>query len=475
MCVKRLAPWTMVVFLAVVSLGAGGSDLRLIEAAKKPDSVAVRALLKQKVDVNAREGDGATALHWAAHWDDLETAGLLIAAGANVNAADENGGTPLWVACTDAGPAMVDRLLKAGANPNLAPLSGATPLMAATRAGNLDAVKALLVHGADVNAAEHGREQTALMWATAERHPKVVEALVEAGAHINARSGVRPLVVNTGAEYETKGVIEIQQGGYTPLLFAAQQGDIASARFLLAAGANVNDVAPAGVSALVLAAHSGQEEFGIFLVDKGADPNAAGAGYTALDAAILRREGKLVKALLAHGANPNAPLLKATPARRASVDYALGPQMVGATPFWLAARYAEPDAMRALAAGGADTRFVVQDGTTALMAPLTVRIFGADDDGATGGGPPLTERMILDAMTAAAELGVDLNASNTTGATALHLAVAKEFTTVVQFLAGKGADLNVKDKKGRTPLASALASKTGASMADLLRKLGATE
>jgi uncharacterized protein len=472
----------LLAFAVMGIIAAGSPDQRLLDAAKKGDRAAVRALLKQRVDVNVRAGDGATALHWAAHWDDLEAVNLLIAAGANVNAADDLGATPLWIACGDAGAAVVDSLLKAGANPNLVLRSGETPLMAAAHVGNLDAVKALLLHRADANAQEHGRHQTALMWAAAERHSKVVAALVEVGADVNARSDSKPLVVNTGSginsnivkgadDYDTSGVTEVQEGGYTPLLFAAQQGDIDSARYLIAAGANVNDVAPLGTSALVLAAHNGREDFGVFLLDNGADPNAAGAGYTALDAAILRRKENLVKALLAHGANPNAPLLKATPARRSSMDYALGVPLVGATPFWLAAHYGEPGAMRALAAGGAEVHFAMIDGTTALLAPLSIRQGGED----AAAGPGLTERMILDTVTAAVDLGANIDATNSAGNTAVHLAASKGFRTVVEFLASKGARLDVKNQKGQTPLALALGLKASGLMADVLRKLGARE
>jgi ankyrin repeat protein len=455
-----------------VSLQAAG-DTRLIDAARKADKVALRALVKQKVDVNTRAGDGSTALHWAAHWDDVEAADLLIAAGADVNALDDLGGSPLWVASSDAGAAMVARLLKAGANPNLAPLSGATPLMMAAHVGNVDSVKALLIRGANVNAAESGRGQTALMWAAAERHAGVVSALVEAGADINARSSARPLMVTTGPDYDSSFVVQIQLGGYTPLMFAAQQGDIESARALIAAGAKVNDVDAGGISALVLAAHSGQEAFAMFLAEQGADPNLAGAGYTAIHAAILLREERLVKALLARGADPNAPLQKATPVRRGSIDNALSPQMVGASPLWLAARFAEPDALRALAAAGADPHFAMKDGATVLMAPLTGRAIDPDNDGA--GRTTITEQMIVETMTAALELGVDVNAANSAGATTLHLAVPRGNKSVVELLASKGANMNMKDKKGRTPLDVALGSKTGGEMAELLRKLGATE
>jgi ankyrin repeat protein len=474
MRLTRLDSWVIVPLLAVVSLGAG-SDRRLIEAAKEPDKLAVRALLKQKVDVNARDGDGATALHWAARWDDLESADLLIAAGADVNAADDLGGTPLWVACAEASASMVDRLLRAGAKPNVALMSGETPLMAASHVGNLNAVKSLLIRGADVNTTEHGRGQTALMWATAERHANVVEALVEVGANVHARSAVRPFTVSLAADlarnYDKSLMVEIPQGGYTPMLFAAQQGDIDSARVLLAGGANVNDVAPVGTSALVVAAHNGHGRFGAFLLEKGADPNAADAGYTALHAAILRRDVPLVRALITHGAKLNTPVKKATPARRGTADYALTVDMIGGTPFWLAARFSEPDIMSVLAAGGADPKFVMQDGTTTLMAPMTSSATGRRDRMA---GPVITERMTLDAMKAAADLGIDIHAANAAGDTALHIAVSKELDTVIRFLADRGARLEVKNNKGQTPLALATVREAAETMA-LLRKLGAKE
>src|SRR5437867_5800875 len=147
---------------------SAAADLRLIQAVKEQDADAVRALLKQRVDVNAPQGDGATALHWAAHRDDLAIADLLIRAGARANVADDLGTTPLHVACTNRSGSMVERLLGADANPNATLLSGETALMTCARAGEVRAVKALLAHGADVNAKEHEHHQTALMWAAAQ-------------------------------------------------------------------------------------------------------------------------------------------------------------------------------------------------------------------------------------------------------------------------------------------------------------------
>src|SRR4051794_21860992 len=180
--------------LAVVAAGvaaAAAIDLRLIEAVRNRDVEAVRALLKARpasVDVNAAAGDGATALHWAAHRDDLAIADLLIRAGARASAADDAGATPLHLACTNRSAAMVERLLAADADPRAALIGGETVLMTCARAGDARTLRALLVRGADVNAREQHHQQTALMWAVAERHPDVVQILVDAGADIRARS-----------------------------------------------------------------------------------------------------------------------------------------------------------------------------------------------------------------------------------------------------------------------------------------------
>ena len=161
---------------------------RLADAAAKQDMESVRALVRDKANVNAPQPDGATALHWAVHWDDLETAALLIGAGANVNAKNDYSATPLSLACTNGNAAMVEKLLASGANPNLAAASGETPLMRCARTGSAAAVKALLDRKADVSARNNEQGQTALMWAVAQKHPAVTDLLIKAGADIRARS-----------------------------------------------------------------------------------------------------------------------------------------------------------------------------------------------------------------------------------------------------------------------------------------------
>ena len=311
----------LVLFVACLAVAGGaftavlaepGADLPLVEAVKSRDTDAVRTLLAEGVDVNAPQSDGATALHWAAYRDDVDTAALLIEAGANVNTANELGATPLWLAADNGSPTMIERLLDAGANPNVALPEGETPVMTASRTGNADVVRLLLAHGAALNVSEHSRGQTALMWAVAQGHHAVVATLLEHGADVAARSKARPRLMHadsTNASQYDQGVMW-NRGGFTPLLFAARHGDIDSARLLLRAGAEVNDTAPTGASALVVAAHSGHGAFAATLLDEGADPNAAGAGYTALHSAILRGDRTLVEQLLNHGANPNARLEK---------------------------------------------------------------------------------------------------------------------------------------------------------------------
>jgi uncharacterized protein len=480
-------------FAAVtVGLSAATADLRLIEAVKRHDAEAVRALVG-RVDVNTSQPDGATALHWAAYNDDQAAADLLIRAGANLNAANELGATPLWLAASQGSAAMVARLLDAGANPNVALEEGETPLMAAARTGTVPAVKMLAARGADVNAREHLRNQTALMWATANDHADVVRTLIELHADLDARSATRSLVVNTGIQagsggYNPPGQADHEEGGFTPLLFAARQGSLASAKLLLAAGAKVNAAAGNGASPLVIAVHSGNGAVARLLLEHGADPNAAGAGYTALHAAVLRSDSETLKALLAHKANPDAILEKGTPIRRTSVDWALNYTWIGSTPYWLAARFAEAGMMRILADAGANTRFVMKDGTTPLMAAIGMGFGGGDRRyrgiGAVIGGAD-DEFAALEAAKVAVQFGADVNAVNSaTGDTALHTAAAKRMNSVVQFLVESGARLDAKNKKDQTPLAVVGTQRGGAAArpgearentADLLRRLGAKE
>jgi ankyrin repeat protein len=326
--------------------------------------------------------------------------------------------------------------------------------MSAARTGVTDAVKPLLDHGAHVNAAERSRGQTALMWAVAQQHHHVVQLLLQRGAHVGARSKVRHRWVNTGRASEagdTDGTqIEEARGGFTPLLFAARNGHIESAKLLLAAGANIDDAAPNGASPLVIAVHSGQSELAAFLLQHGADPNAAGAGYTALHAAILRGDLDLLKKLLSHGADPNLRLLKATSMRRLSDDWAFTDTWISSTPLSLAARFSDPVMMRVLAAAGADPQVAMTDGTTVLMAAIQG---GRGRVVTPATSPAERERSTIDAMTLAIELGVDVAARDEGGNTAMHYAATSLRPAIVQVLADKGARVNATNTQGLTPLA----------------------
>jgi ankyrin repeat protein len=455
--------------------------------------------------VNGRQPDGASALHWAAHWNDSRLVDRLLAAGAAVDAANDHGVTPLMLAVENANDTIVNALLARGADPNAAASTGASVLMTAARGGSAPVAAALIARGAKVNAAEPLHDQTPLMWAAGRGHASIVRVLLDSGADVHARSRVRKRTVQVANRYgdqnSVRGVIDLDLGGFTPLLFAARSGDAMSAASLLDAGAAVNDAAPSGTSALVVAVHSGSSAVASLLLERGADPDAAGAGYAALHAAVLRGDVALVKALVARGAAPDARLAKGTPSRYYSKDYAFNESLVGATPFWLAARYGEPEIMRVLAAAGADAAFAMADGTTTLMAAIAPtrglgtfragdrreRYQGPADVAAKGDGED--EAVTLKTARTAIELGAPVTAANRDGDTALHVAASLAADTVVQLLADHGADLEIKNKRGLTPLGLTTLQATRAQTAsgylalpddrrsttELLRKLGARE
>lgn len=461
---KILAAATCVFILSCIALPAAAADLRLIEAAKNGDGDQVRRLLAERVDVNAAGPDGATALQWAAYRSNLEIADLLIRARANVNAANDYGATPLWLAATKASLPMVTKLLEAGADPNARLISGETVLMGAVPTGSVEVVNALLDHGVNVNAAENRGAQTALMWAVAEKHPEAVSALVRRGADVRAKS----------------------KAGLTPFLLAVQQGDVASARLLLDAGADLA-AAPDGRSPLLIAAAAGHEDVALLLLEKAANPNAADRlGLTVLHHAAARGEIQLVKALLDNGANPDAQATRERPnaGPQAIVDYP-PVSIVGATPLFAAAEAANVDVVRTLAARGADPGMKTREGTTPLIVAAGAGVY---QDLANDQAQEDWKRRHLETGKALIELGADVNAAGENGWTALHAATYMGLDELIQLLAQKGARMDAMDNFGQTPLSIAegiitvglgdAANRRPRNVrrrtADLLLKLGAT-
>jgi uncharacterized protein len=397
--------------------------------------------------LGAVEPDGSTPLLGASYRDDLDAATQLIRAGADVNAANDLGATPLWAACQNGSATMVRALLAAGANPNAALLKGETPLMMAARSGNPGVVEQLVSKGANPNA-RGPRGQTALMWAVSQKHPDVVRALLAHGADFRLRTETWKQMMAVPPHGHPEYNREIPFGSDTALLFAARVGDLASAKLLVAAGADVNDADAWGVTATVLAAHSDYREVVEFLLEKGADPNLAAAGFTALHNAIMHRDEQMVSALLARGANPNTPLRTWTPTRRSSRDFHFTPAMVGATPLWIAARLNEPGIIRLLVKRGADPHFVHRatyvldslerrtESATTLMAAMGMG--GPAPDWRRQDGEDRQTRA-LETAKILVELGVDVQAANTDGRTALAAAKALHYDRVARFLAGSGA------------------------------------
>ena len=422
---------------------------RLIAAAKQGDAEAVRTLLQAGADAGAAEADGSTGLLWAVYSDSYETAQLLLEAGADPNGANDLGATPLWAAGQNRSATMTDLLLAAGADPNIALLAGETPVMVAARAGAADVVDRLARAGADLDR-RGTRGQTALMWAAAQGHPAVVDALIAQGADLHAKSDVWTQWM--GVPPHSRNNKEIPHGGNTALLFAVRAGDLESARRLVDAGAEVNDADAWGVSAVTLAAHGGHTELLEFVLDRGADPSAAAAGFAALHEAVMRNDVRAARALLEAGADPNVTLETWTPTRRTSRDLHFPPAFVGATPLWLAARFARAELMQLLAEHGADPRFVLEvgyvadvsmqwrtDRTTTLMAALgmgggRVRPWVPYTDGGT------PESRTLAAVKLAVELGADIHAADPSGRTALDVAEELQFESVVHYLVEQGAD-----------------------------------
>ena len=448
------------VVLGTAGAATAAEDSILADAVERGRAAQVRTLLDSGADVNGTQVDGMTALHWAVYHDDAVTASLLSQSGADVGVENRYGVSPISLAATNGNADVVRLLLDAGADANATLPGGETVIMTAARTGSVEAVRALLASGADPNAREQ-RDQTALMWAAAEGHASVVDALIRAGADVHASL----------------------KSGFTPLFFAVRGGHLDAVRTLLEAGVDVNEVLQRvedgqdaflnsvskrpvddGMSPLLLAVRNGHFELAIALVAAGADPNDQRTGFNPLhtvtwvrrpDASDLGDPPPIglgsvtsldfVRLLVALGADVNGQLLgtKPRPPHTASRI-----EMEGATAFLMAADRGDTAMMRVLLDVGADPSLTNVKDTTPLMAAAGL-----------GTASPLeeagTELDAIEAVRFLLELGVDIDAVDNNGDTAMHGAAYAHFPRVVELLAESGADpavWSVPNEKGLTPL-----------------------
>lgn len=510
------------------------------EAARAGDLATIKRLLKEGADVNAALGDGTTALHHAALRGDAEAISVLLYAGANVRATTRLGGyTALHLASQRGHDAAVEALLKGGANPNLATQTGATPLMLASASGHVAAVKLLLANKAEVDARELANEQTALMFAAAYDRPEVVKVLLEVGAdqkltskitdltelvspeealqdeirqatqrastNAGGRSAAPTLVPPPAASRPANDVAGVtrgyryneligKQGGLSPLHYAIRQGSLASVRTMVENRADVNQrVAADGTPALVLAIINGHYDMAMYLLEKGADPNASGENGNAPLYATLNIEWapksfypqpraqlqqkttylQLLTALLDKGADPNARLRKKVWHTQYNFDL-LRTDEIGATPFWKAAYAADIEAMKLLIARGADPNVTTMkpvgagrrgEGTQAGdpsglqtmpagspgIGPLQAAAGVGYGEGFAGNA----HRFAATGMLAAVkylieEVGLDVNGVDDDGNTAVHHAASRGDNEMIQYLVSKGADVTRVNRSGLT-------------------------
>lgn len=453
-------------------------DQRLVQAAARGDTAAVRVLLRERVDVDAADSDGATALHWAAWSGDTVLVDELIRAGAKAASVNAFGATPVHVAAQQGHDGIVRRLLDAGVDVNTADGTGDTLLMAAVRAGSLATATLLVERGAAINAAEPQLGHTALMWAVRADDAATTALLVRHGASIETQTRVaaRPAVRPPGAGGGSHGVGIVRSGvppqgeqlptpgGMTPLLFAARDGRLRAARVLLDAGANLNAADPNGITPLLMAITNGQLDVAQLLVDRGADVHAADwYGRTPLWAAVevrnldipinatengVDREAalRLIAAILDKRVDVNARVKEFPPARRhmlplGSLEWV---DFTGQTAFIRAAQSADVPLMKLLLSKGADPAITTFNGTSALMAAAGVNWVPAQ----TYSESPARW---LEAVQLCLEVGLDVNATNQMGLGAVHGAANRGSDDILALLASRGARLDAKDKEGRTP------------------------
>jgi uncharacterized protein len=437
-------------------------------------------------DANRRGVDGSTPLQWAVYDGNVAEVRRLLKAGANGSLANNYGATPMGLAAEVGNAEIIKLLLEAGADADSPNADGQTALLAVARTGNVEAAELLVKHGAKVDAREQWGGQTALMWASARRHPQMMQFLISKGADVNARSIDRDYQRHVTAEGRPKS---LDSGGFTPLLYAARENCLACVEVLLRNHAGIDLPDPDGVSPLLLAIMNANWDLAKQLIEAGADVNqwdiygeaplftAVGlrnqlsGGHASIDPLNETKGLTIVRMLLERGANPNMQLFF----RPANVRGATNTR--GSTPLIRAATNADLEVFKLLLQHGADVNLNMADRQTAMMAILAGRA---------------SEPQALEMIRILHEAGADLNVialvnhrEESRGGTALHYAVRKRYKEVIKKLAEYGVDMNAKDQDGLTALDYTQSRGFMPFMANqtplykdeeaLLRQLGATE
>jgi ankyrin repeat protein len=432
------------------------SDAKLADAVEKGDLSAVRSLLSQHAGVDLSQPDGSTALLWAARNDDEAAAKLLIAAGANVKIANRYGITALSEAATNGNGSMVELLLKAGADPNSELPEGDTVLMLAAKTGAPEAVKALLAHGAKVNVKESWHGETPLMLAAGEDHAEAVKLLVAAGADVNAAAThieIPDMKKGPGQVFSV-----YPAGGLTALMDAARENASGAAQALIDGKADVNRKNPQGLSAAMIAILNGHWGMAKMLIDRGSDINDGSLPLAAdvknldfLRPAQTHPETAtaldVIQDMLDKGVNPDSTLPGPIPVLHNFGTNVKGP--VDSTALYRAAKTSDITVMKLLIAKGADVKKKAKDDTTAMHAAVGIGVPPPMGDAALK-APKAPE--VIASMKLLMEKGADVNAVDGSGMTPVHGAAQRGLDEVVQFLYDNGAKLDIKDKRGRTPL-----------------------
>ena len=458
-------------------LAAPRGEAPLVAAIKSGDTERALSLLGAG-NVDAPEADGTTALHWAAWAGDSALVEALLAAGASPTATNRYGMTALHLAAVNGDVPTMRKLLEAGADANATLPEGETVLMTAARTGVPEGVELLIEHGADLDARERWHGENALMWAAVEDHGDVIRVLIANGADADARSARQSF------ERRRLGQSILPLGEWTALMYAARANALDAGRALIESGANLDLPDPDGATALVIAIINAHYEFAAMLIEAGADPNvveATGMGplYAAVDMHRLaighgRPNPKpvglldavdIVRMLLDRGADPNAKLRTPIMQRQHTAgDAALGE---GATPLLRAAKSGDIEIVQLLVAAGADPTHTMPNGSTALMyaAGLGWRngspIAPSFDQG--------SEEEAIETLRLLLELGLDINAQNADGNTALHAAITgRGSEAIIRFLIEAGADPTIPNNRNETALALAEA-RAAPAMVEMMR------